>query len=168
MTTMRNTRVTSRAIGVLLPAAAALALSSCQYADDGARLLKGAFTESAPIVRSLPPGADDAALARSAVLYLDDVDQAVLSRARALAQDEDVQTAVFYACNLSGVAQADPADVVAALDSAADAASGQDGLELVVNDATTTAANVTSATEQTGVMTNAAAVSVVVFQQVYC
>jgi len=165
---MRNIRVTSRAISVLLPAAAALALSSCQYADDGARLLKGALTESAPIVRSLPLGADDAALARSAVLYLDDVDQTVLSRARALAQDEDVQAAVFYACNLSGVAQADPADVVAALDSAADAASGRDGLELVVNDATTTAANVTSATEQTGVMTNAAAVSVVVFQQVYC
>ncbi|MWV51303.1 hypothetical protein GRS96_18690 [Rathayibacter sp. VKM Ac-2803] len=157
-----------RTIGLIGTTVAALTLCACQYADDGIRVLKGVVAESGPLVRSLPASADDAALARAAAVHLADVDQSLVSRAKELAQDEDVLTIVSYTCNLSGLAQADPVDVVAALDVAVEGANGQDRLELVFNDAATTTATVKSETDGSGVMTNVAALSVAVFQEVYC
>ncbi|KAA9148473.1 hypothetical protein F6B41_07850 [Microbacterium lushaniae] len=146
----------------------ALALSACQFADDGARLFGRFITKSTPIVESLPLRPDDATLARSAVQHLSQVDQSLLSRARDLAQDEDVRAIVSYSCNLSGLASADPEDVVDTLRSVAEDAVDQDGLELLYNDASATAENVQSETGASGVMTVSASLAVAVFQQVYC
>lgn len=165
---MAPRQVSSCALGLLGIVIAALTLSSCQYADDGARLFRSAITESAPLVKSLALRPDDAVLARSAAQYLSGVDQSVLSRARELAQDEDVQSVVELSCNLSGLANADPDEVVSALGYAADQSAQQSSLQLLFNDAVATEENVRAETGDEGFMTNAAALAVAVFQEVYC
>lgn len=143
-------------------------LTACQFADDGARLLRAAVTESTPLVKTLPVTATDETLAVAANEYLRNADPTLFSRAKALAGDEDVQSIVKGTCAITGLKQADPDEVIDSLTSILSASADSPGLELLGNDAAATADSVRTESAGSLAMTTSAALAVSVFQQVYC
>jgi hypothetical protein len=159
----------SNRVRAALPALAivVLASSACSLSDDGARVIGGVIRGSAPVVRELPRVADDPTLYRQAAVYLQSVDQSVLQRAYDLASSDEVEFIVQASCNISGLASAEPDEVIAALEGVVNQAAQDDDLDLLRNDAQITVDSVDDSLGSV-VMTSSGQLAVAIFQEIYC
>jgi hypothetical protein len=105
----REPRVLAVAVALLL--ATALSANACASAKG---VMKVALREAAPIVRTIPDGASDAALALAAGKQLEasGLTPSALQAARQLVSEVDVKDVVNVVCNFSGLSDMKFSDVV--------------------------------------------------------